>query len=127
MTCSRSIGPSRSLGTDHCTPREQKKLINICAKVELRVPADRGGPTDPIGFRDWVRSRRVTHSPRGDFITDARRDELIPPDFATFDDLYCYLTTRRRACQEAIEAARKLWNEFARRSGRPIERNRDRD
>jgi uncharacterized protein YozE (UPF0346 family) len=69
-------------------------------------------------FGTWLDKRRVSDNPRGDFIKDARDDRRMPEDFATFDELHSYLSSRR-ACWQAIEVAGQVWNEYAEYVGKP--------
>lgn len=72
-------------------------------------------------FYEWVLTRRVTDSPRGDLIYDIKKDER----FTTADNeasIEAYLI-RRHACSEAIEAFRKLWKEYKRKCLRKISKD----
>jgi hypothetical protein len=64
-------------------------------------------------FSDFMRSRNITRSPRGDFIADTKT--LINagklPTITCWGDLYCFMMSRC-ASQEAITEARKLWRQF---------------
>lgn len=64
-------------------------------------------------FREWVRSKTAHDNPRGDFIKDAKFDRELP-DVSTFEELERYLR-RKRACDDAIDAAKSLWKEFLRK------------
>ena len=71
---------------------------------------------DPNGFRTFIRARRVTDTPRGDFIADAKADRHFP-DARSWAQLACYLV-HRHACHGAINAARRVWNAYARQCAR---------
>lgn len=63
-------------------------------------------------FYEWVMTRHVTDTPRGDLIHDIKRDK----QFTTVNDresIEGYLV-RRRACREVIEEFQKLWKEYER-------------
>jgi hypothetical protein len=66
-----------------------------------------------IGFREFLRTRRVTDNPRGDFIADARRDPRLP-DVQRWSELETYLRLQGDACPEAVRQAKRLWQEFER-------------
>jgi hypothetical protein len=61
-------------------------------------------------FRDYVTKRRITDTPMGDFVTDARRDRTLP-DVRSWDELRGYLSGKG-ACSGAIDAARDVWRQF---------------
>jgi hypothetical protein len=66
-------------------------------------------------FNEFVVSRRVTDSPRGDFVEDTKM--LIRmgkmPDIRKWSELE-HIMFKRRACAEARREARKLWKEYMR-------------
>jgi hypothetical protein len=64
-------------------------------------------------FKEFIQSARVTNSPRGDFIADAKTliNAGVFPTVEGWGDLYGFMA-RRRACPEAVEEARKLWRQF---------------
>jgi len=70
-----------------------------------------------LGFRDFIRTCRVTDTPRGDFIADARADPRLP-DAKRWSELETYLRLQADACPEAIRQAKRLWKEFERRERR---------
>jgi hypothetical protein len=74
---------------------------------------------DPISFRTWIMTRaRITDTPAGDFIHDARRDPGFP-EIRTRKQLIGYLRLRG-ACEESIQAAEPVWarwRDFRRRHG----------
>lgn len=63
-------------------------------------------------FKEWLAMKRITDTPRGDFISDVLCDENFP-DFNFRDANEQYLL-KQRACQEAIKEFRKLWREYER-------------
>lgn len=64
-------------------------------------------------FAEFIQSRNITNSPRGDFIADTKT--LINcrrfPAVTCWSELYSFMSNRR-ASQEAIAEARKLWRSF---------------
>jgi hypothetical protein len=63
-----------------------------------------------LTFLEYVRARRLTDSPAGDFVADARADSQMP-DATTWDQLRTYLVTRG-AISDAIKAARAVWRGY---------------
>lgn len=64
----------------------------------------------PISFRTYVQSRRVTDTPAGDFVADAKADPTFP-DPPTWQELEGYLR-RRGAIRDAIMAGRAVWRGY---------------
>jgi hypothetical protein len=64
------------------------------------------------GFREFIRTQRVTRDHRGDFIGDAKGDRTLP-NVKSWPELEVYLQ-QEKACSEAIQAAKKVWSEFER-------------
>jgi hypothetical protein len=64
-------------------------------------------------FAEFIQSARVTETPRGDFIADAKTliNACVFPAIDSWGDLYGFMM-RRRACPEAIEQARKVWRQY---------------
>jgi hypothetical protein len=66
-------------------------------------------------FTEFIQSRRVTDTPRGDFIEDTKG--LISlnrfPDPKSLPALEWFMV-RRHARKKAIREARKLWREYQR-------------
>lgn len=58
-------------------------------------------------FKEWIFTRRVTNSARGDFIRDARQDKNFP-DLDSAKEYVGYLHSKR-ACREAVSEFKKLW------------------
>ena len=63
-----------------------------------------------MSFKNYVAKRRVTDTPAGDFVSDAKRDGQMP-DARTWPELDAYLRSRG-AHQEAINAARSVWRAY---------------
>lgn len=64
----------------------------------------------PMTFREYIAQRRCGDNPQGDFIGDARRDRNFP-DVQSWPGLKLYLA-RRGACEEAVAAARMVWQGY---------------
>jgi hypothetical protein len=77
-------------------------------------------------FRDYLMGRRITDTPEGDFVGDAKRDPLFL-DATTWDEVESHLRSGS-ACPEAIKAARNVWRQYEARisasasSGDPLNR-----
>ncbi|SRR6266566_5132965 len=79
-----------------------------------------------MSFRAYVQKRRITDTPAGDFVDDARYDKTLP-DAATWEKLKSYLRCRN-ACPGAIKAAKQVWRGYEasqRRQGKGPERGRE--
>ena len=63
-----------------------------------------------MSFRAYVQKRRITDTPAGDFVGDARDDRTLP-DPATWEELERYLLLRG-ACPGAIKAAKQVWRGY---------------
>lgn len=63
-----------------------------------------------MSFKNYVKTRRVTNTPAGDFIKDARSDSNLR-DFESYDDLKSYLETCN-AIKEVYPAARSVWRGY---------------
>jgi hypothetical protein len=68
-----------------------------------------------MSFREYIRIRRHTDNPQGDFVEDARGDPNFP-DVKTWDEMEGYLR-HRSASHEAIAAARVVWRQYQLRYG----------
>jgi hypothetical protein len=66
--------------------------------------------TRPVSFRDYIKKRRVTDMPAGDFTADAKVDRDLP-NVTSWDELEGYLYDRG-ACDNAIKAARSVWRGY---------------
>lgn len=63
-----------------------------------------------MSFRRYVANRRITNTPQGDFIADARADGSLP-DAQSWSELGTYLTYKG-ADYRAVEAARLVWRGY---------------
>ena len=63
-----------------------------------------------MSFRAYIATRRITDTPAGDFVSDAKRDQGLP-DAATWEELHSYLL-RNGASREAIAAGRTVWARY---------------
>jgi hypothetical protein len=61
-------------------------------------------------FKEFMATKRVTDTPRGDFIKDSRDDPRMPAA-QSWQELEGYLWTRG-ACVEAVKQAKKLWRQY---------------
>jgi hypothetical protein len=61
-------------------------------------------------FHEYIQTRRITDTPRGDFIADAKGDSKLI-EAKSWDQLWTHLYTRG-ACPEAIKAARSVWRGY---------------
>ena len=66
-----------------------------------------------MSFREYLRRRRITDTPNGDFTLDCNVDPHFP-DASTWPEVEEYLL-QRGACVEAIEAGRNVWQQYKRR------------
>ena len=62
-----------------------------------------------MSFRDYIAKRRITDTPAGDFVADAKRDPGLP-DAETWDELEAHLLAGN-AASEAVEAGRGVWRD----------------
>jgi hypothetical protein len=69
-------------------------------------------------FRDYIRSRRRTRNPLGDFVGDAKADVDFP-DVANFHQLVLYLRSYN-AREAAVDAAQVWWKRFQRSNRRAV-------
>jgi hypothetical protein len=64
-----------------------------------------------LSFRDYIQNRsRVTNTPAGEFIRDAKQDARLP-DVETWDQLKMYLVSKG-AIPAVVDAARIVWRSF---------------
>ena len=63
-----------------------------------------------MSFREYIARARITDSPVGDFVADARRDSNLP-DASTWSEVETHLRTRR-AHTDAISAGRRVWRNY---------------
>lgn len=64
-------------------------------------------------FKAYIQRRRITKTPAGDFVMDAKTD-VDMPDVSSFRELESHLRHFHRACPEAIKAARVVWRGYER-------------
>lgn len=81
------------------------KICPIRAREELGT-----GRLAMSSFYEWVMTRHVTDTPRGDLIHDIKSDRGFTAANDR-DSIEGYLA-RRHACKEAIGEFRKLWKEY---------------
>jgi hypothetical protein len=63
-----------------------------------------------LSFRDYIQSRRVTDTPAGDFVADAKQDGRLP-DAQSWADLQSYMWGRG-ASSSAVDAAKTVWQRY---------------
>ena len=80
------------------------------------------GQGSPPTFRQYVRERRVTDTPAGDFIADAKKDQSLP-DVRSWQELVTYLIGQRNAHRDGLKAARTVWIAYERTRPDPALRN----
>lgn len=73
-----------------------------------------------MSFKSYIAQRRITDTPAGDFVADARADRTFP-DAKTWDEVRSYLR-QRGACGDAVKAAHSVWRQYERSEGRPSRR-----
>lgn len=64
-------------------------------------------------FKEYIAKRQARENPQGDFVRDCRDDRNMP-DVQSWDELRSYLS-RLRACPEAVEAGRLVWQSYQQR------------
>ena len=66
-----------------------------------------------MSFKDFLQSVRVTSTPRGEFIADAKTliNAGVFPPVDSWSALYRFMS-RRGSRAETIEIARKVWREY---------------
>ena len=65
-----------------------------------------------VTFRDYLMSRRVTDTPAGDFVGDAKSDKKFP-DAQTWDEVETYLIMRG-ADAHVRGIGKEVWNAYER-------------
>ena len=66
-------------------------------------------------FTEFLHTRRITDTPRGDFIRDARGDRWWPNPSSWLDlESYLRQSPHGHACLDAIREAQRLWREYER-------------
>ena len=73
-----------------------------------------------MSFREYLKRRRRTDTPEGDFVEDAAGDRRFP-DAMTWEEVEGYLRCHPHAGPEAIQAARNVWRQYVAK-GRPASR-----
>lgn len=63
-----------------------------------------------LSFREYVLARRVTRTPTGDFVSDAKSDKDFP-DVKSWDELESYLFSKA-ACSQAVAAGKEVWRGY---------------
>lgn len=63
-----------------------------------------------MSFREYVAQRRMTRTPSGDFVGDAKQDPGLP-DAKTWTELETYLRTKG-AIPDAMAAAKAVWQGY---------------
>lgn len=63
-----------------------------------------------LSFREDIRGRRITDTPAGDFVSDAKGDKSFP-DAKTWREVESYLRLKG-AVPEAISAGKEVWKAF---------------
>lgn len=61
-------------------------------------------------FRDYVRGRRKTDTPAGDFVADLKSDSKFP-DAKSWNDVENYLRSHG-ACEAAVNAGKSVWRGY---------------
>ena len=67
-------------------------------------------------FWEYIRQRRVTDTPSGDFVADVRADEHVPTASPNWSSVHFYLLAQH-ATPEAIRVARRWWTKYCRVGG----------
>lgn len=83
--------------------KQRKRDAELMAALEFEA--------NPLSFRSFLQMRRITNTPSGDFVRDARADSRMP-DCETLDDLLTYMRVQHHACDEALRAARRVWRSY---------------
>ena len=68
-----------------------------------------------LSFRDYIKNRKASDTPAGDFVRDAKEDRKLP-NATSWSQLESYLVTRG-AIYDARKAARTVWSGYL---ARPI-------
>ena len=67
-------------------------------------------------FLEYIKARRITDTPNGDFVSDAKRDKNLP-DVKSWEELRSYLRGKTRH-PEVFSAARSVWRQYQRQMGK---------
>jgi YozE SAM-like protein len=73
----------------------------------------------PTSFKEYLKSRRQSYTPQGDFVNDLQRDPDFP-DPSTWAELKGYLV-RRGAKYGVAEAARSVWRQYLLKRGNRLD------
>ena len=65
-------------------------------------------------FREYLMARRVTDTPMGDFVADAKADRTFPDGDVTWVQVELHLRGRR-ASEAAIKAGKAVWGMYLQR------------
>lgn len=71
-------------------------------------------------FYEWAMTKRITNTPRGDFLQDMRSDESAAKVANSREDWEAHLRAYN-ACDSARVAFRSLWVSYCNRCGDPQE------
>ena len=64
-----------------------------------------------LSFTNYLKKRRITETPAGDFVADAKMDQKMP-DVTSWDQLDTYLLARGMRDDDRREAARTVWRGY---------------
>lgn len=62
-------------------------------------------------FYEFLAKKKITDTPRGDFIGDVRRDPRFPKETTTWGNVDRHMSYWK-ACPEAYRQAKKLWAQY---------------
>jgi hypothetical protein len=68
-----------------------------------------------LTFAEYLKNRRITDTPAGDFVKDARDDHRMA-EMKSWDQLETYLITQS-AIPEAVAAAKAVWKSYTDKRG----------
>lgn len=68
------------------------------------------GEGTAMSFKEYIRHRRVTETPAGDFTKDARDDQRLP-DINTWEELRSYVSFNR-GDDKVVRAAKEVWKGY---------------
>lgn len=71
-----------------------------------------------MSFRDYIHSRRETHTSQGDFVRDAKEDRRLP-DAQSWDELHRHVL-RHGGDSDVVDAARKVWQAYLAKQRRQL-------
>lgn len=70
-----------------------------------------------MSFADYIRKRRVTDTPSGDFVLDARSDKASMQHFTkvqTWDEVESFVRLRTNYAYKVLPAAKQVWRSYQR-------------